>query len=253
MPPRSLIVSIHDISPFHLHAVQRQVNEMTRLGAARLSLLVIPCHRDVGRLDQHPALVGWLRRWQDEGHEIVLHGWCHALPKEPAKRPFQGGLRRWFYEELYTAREAEFFALDRETAFPLVQQGLSDLATHGLRAKGFVAPAWLLNPQVEEALRAAELLYTTTRTEIVHLPSGTRIPAPSCVWSTRTPWRRGASLAWNALLARRLRKAEPMRIGIHPTDLNSPAVWKQILRTVAAALESRRPEPYGNWVSARFA
>lgn len=252
MVPESLIVSIHDVSPFNLHPVQRQVNEMVRLGVKRLSLLVIPRHRETGQLDRHPALVGWLRQWQDEGHEIVLHGWRHSLPEGEAKLAHQGRFRTWFYEEIYTAREAEFFALDRESAFHLVNQGLSSLATHGLQARGFVAPAWLLNPQVEEALRDAGLLYTTTRTEIVHLPSGTRLPSTSCVWSTRAMWRRGASLAWNDLLARRLRKAEPMRVGLHPSDLDSPAVWKQVRRVVGTALEARQATTYSEWVAARF-
>ena len=252
MAQDSLIVSIHDVSPFNLHPVRRQVNEMVRLGVKRLSLLVIPRHRDKAPLDQHPSLVGWLRQWQEEGHEIVLHGWRHELPKGEAKLARQGRLRTWFYEEIYTAREAEFFALDRESAFHLANQGIAALAAHGLVARGFVAPAWLLNPQVEEALRGAGFLYTTTRTEIVHLPSGTRVPTTSCVWSTRAMWRRGASLAWNALLARRLRKMEPMRVGLHPTDLDSPKVWKQVRNIVAVSLESRQPTTYGEWVSARF-
>ncbi|NUN93178.1 MAG: DUF2334 domain-containing protein [Verrucomicrobiae bacterium] len=247
----SLIVSIHDISPFHFHPVQRQVNEMARLGVKRMSLLVIPRHRDTGSLDQHPALVGWLRRWQEEGHEIVLHGWRHALPEGQMKSPIQGRLRRWFYEELYTAREAEFFALDRASALRLVEQGLSAFSVHGLHAQGFVAPAWLLNSQVEEALRDAGLLYTTTRTEIVHLPSRARFPATSCVWSTRAAWRRGASLLWNARLARRLAAREPMRVGIHPTDLDSPKVWRQVRRIVSIALEHRRPTTYLEWITAQ--
>lgn len=248
MSSTSLIVSLHDVSPFHVHSVQRQMNELVRLGVKRMSLLVIPCHRDTGSLDHHPALAGWLRRWQEEGHEIVLHGWRHALPKEPPETSGRRRLRQWFYEELYTAREAEFFALNRASALRLVEQGLSAFSAHGLRAQGFVAPAWLLNPQVEEALRDAGLLYTTTRTEIVHLPSRTRFPATSCVWSTRAAWRRNASLLWNALLARRLASREPMRVGIHPTDLDFPEVWTQIRRIVAAALEHRRPATYLEWI-----
>lgn len=252
MPGASLIVSIHDVSPFTLHPVQRQVNEMVRLGVKRLSLLVIPRHRETGRLDQHPSFVGWLRRWQEEGHEIVLHGLTHQLPPETERRVPPGRVRSWFFQEIYTAGEAEFLALDHETAFHRIQDGISSLGIHGLTARGFVAPAWLLNPQVQEAARGAGLLYTTTLTQIVHLPSGTRVPSASCVWSTRTMWRRGASLVWNAWLARRLRGRDPMRIGIHPTDLDSPATWRQVTRLVAAALKTRQPVTYGEWVSARF-
>jgi predicted deacetylase len=252
MSAASLIVSIHDVSPYTLHPAQRLLNEMVRLGVKRLSLLVIPRHRETGRLDQHPSLVGWLRRWQDEGHEIVLHGLTHELPPEAERLAPPGKARSWFFQEIYTAREAEFLSLDRESAWHRVRDGLQSLGAHGLQARGFVAPAWLLNPQVEDALRGAGLLYTTTRTEILHLPSGIRVPTTSCVWSTRAMWRRGSSLLWNALLARRLRGVEPMRVGLHPSDLDSPATWRQVRRIVAAALEDREPATYGQWVAERF-
>jgi hypothetical protein len=45
---------------------------------------------------------------------------------------------------------------------------------------------------------------------------------------------------------------EPMRVGLHPTDLDSPKVWKQVRQIVAVSLESRQPTTYGEWVSARF-
>ena len=43
--------------------------------------------------------------------------------------------------------------------------------------------------------------YTATLRQLVHLPDQTAVTSQSVVYSTSNAWRRGSSLAWNALVA----------------------------------------------------
>jgi len=138
--------------------------------------------------------------------------------------------------------------LDYNEAHLRIGKGLAAFRQLGLDASGFIAPAWLLNPDVERAARNHGLLYTNTISELTHLPSGRRHPARSCVWSTRAAWRRASSLAWNALLFQRVKSADPLRISLHPQDLEYPAIWRQITRLIQTACKKRSPTTYANWI-----
>jgi predicted deacetylase len=242
----ALIVSIHDITTSTLDLVRRQVKELSGLGVARASLLAVPHYHGEERLDQDAILCDWLRKCQADGHEIVLHGWTHQ-----GSRPGKSGA--WFYERLYTAGEAEFLTLDGAEARERIEKGRTMLRALGFQVSGFIAPAWLMNSEVERAARDAGFLYTNTISEMVHLPNGRRFPARSCVWSVRARWRRACSLAWNDWLFRRLQGADLLRISLHPRDLDYPGVWAQIRRTIRLARQQRACATYSEWIQRRCA
>jgi hypothetical protein len=56
------------------------------------------------------------------------------------------------------------------------------------------------------------------------------------------------SLAWNALLFRRLAANPLLRISIHPVDLRHPKIWQQIRELVTRALADREPLTYLAWL-----
>jgi predicted deacetylase len=100
----------------------------------------------------------------------------------------------------------------------------------GLRPRGFIAPAWLLGAAAEQAAADAEMEYTTRLTNVLDLRTRRSFPARSLVYSVRSGWRRGMSLAWNGGLAYAQQHASVVRLGIHPPDVKHRNIWWHILR-----------------------
>ncbi|MFM8765958.1 MAG: DUF2334 domain-containing protein, partial [Spartobacteria bacterium] len=126
--------------------------------------------------------------------------------------------------------------------------GLSEFTACGLTPAGFIAPAWLLGDDAERAVRALGFQYTTRIATVSDFNSGDIHSARSLVWSVRAPWRRVCSLAWNQLLALRLRDAPLLRVGIHPPDWDHGAIRNQILSITSAALAGRLAMTYQQWL-----
>ena len=244
----SLIVSLHDIAPSAFDRVRQQVEELEALNVHRLSLLVIPHYHSQERINENKEICEWLKRLQADGHEIVLHGWEHRNAGGRRQKA-EGSFRfNWFYENFYTAGEAEFLNLDYMEASKRIANGLAIFRELNFEVKGFIAPAWLMNPEVERAAKDHGFLYTNTISELIHLPSGRRHPARSCVWSTRAGWRRICSRAWNALLFEQLKRTSLLRISLHPSDLEYPAIWGQIKKLVYTAMKKRKVVTYAEWM-----
>jgi len=241
---KALVVSLHDVSPLTRTRCERIIQELTILGATKLSLLVIPNHHDRGHVRTDEALCAWLRARAAEGHEIVTHGYFHRRPRRG-----QESLVQKLTTRVYTADEGEFYDLDRAAATALVDRGNTELRELGLDPRGFIAPAWLLSGEAETALRTLGCDYTTRLKNVTDLQSNTQHDSQSLCWSVRAAWRRAVSLVWNAHLYRRLEAAPLMRVAVHPPDIDHPAIWRQIRALISDALRTRAPMTYLDWIA----
>ena len=241
---RALVVSLHDVSPHTHENCERALAALDRLGVTQCSLLVIPDHHHRGHFLADPAFCAWLKAQADHGHEIVIHGYYHQRERRLAESTIQKLTTRF-----YTAGEGEFYDLDRPAAAALVQAARGDFQKLGLDPSGFIAPAWLLSREAEAALRDCGCEYTARLGSVLDLRHARRHPSQSLVWSVRSAWRRKLSLAWNALLFRRLAAHPLLRISIHPVDGKHRAIWAQISSLVAWALSERTPLTYQNWLT----
>jgi predicted deacetylase len=185
-----------------------------------------------------------LRQLAAAGHEIVIHGYHHLRDRKPGE-----SVRDKVTTRFYTANEGEFYDLDRTTALQLVTKAREEFQQLGLSPGGFIAPAWLLGRDAEEALRDAACEYTTRLGTVLDLRSGQNFASQSLVWSVRSSWRRQMSLAWNSLLFRRLTANPLLRISIHPVDLKHPKIWQQIGELITRALADREPLTYLAWLT----
>lgn len=242
--PRALVVSIHDVSPLTLQPVKVMLNQLADLGANRCSLLVVPDHHRRGHFLENKEFCHWLIGQAREGHEVVIHGYYHSRERKPGESPLQKLITR-----SYTAGEGEFYDIDEEAALSLVTKAQQEFGSLGLHPPGFIAPAWLLSENGEQALRKADIHYTTRLGNVVNLVDAATHASQSMVYSVRSGWRRAASLLWNSSLYRRLESNPLLRISIHPPDLDHAKIWRQITGYVALALESRAPMTYWEWVS----
>ena len=239
-PTRSLVVSIHDVSPLTREATDRILVDLRAIGIARLSLLVIPNHHHKAEIAGDQDFAFWLNDRVARGCEAALHGYFHQREQKQGE-----SARTRFMTRLYTAGEGEFFDIGYENARTILARGREELTeAAGVAPSGFVAPAWLLSSDAERALRDLGFTYTTRLKGYWDLAHNCVHPTQSLCWSVRSRWRRAMSLRWNAHLFGRLEANPLMRISIHPPDIEHRQIWRQIVELCARAVETRRPIAY---------
>ena len=172
-----------------------------------------------------------------------MHGYFHQRQRKQGETARQKIITRF-----YTQDEGEFFDIEEDEAFAIITKAQGEFREAGLNPTGFIAPAWLLSDPAERAARRAGCEYTTRIGGITGFRLNRAYRTQSMAYSARNAWRRCASLAWNALLFRRLRSNPLLRIGIHPPDFQYPAIWRQIRQSISCALEDREPLTYEQWI-----
>ncbi len=238
-----MVVSLHDVSPHTWEPCARILETLRGVGVSHVSLLVVPNHHHRGHFLERLDFCEWLRGQVTLGCEAVVHGYFHQREARVGET-----LRERMITRSYTAGEGEFFDISREAARELVSRALGEFERAGLRSTGFIAPAWLLSAEGEEALRDLGLSYTTRLGGVWNFRNGTVEKSQSLCWSVRAAWRRVVSVGWNACLFHRLEHAPLLRVAIHPVDIGHSRVWEQILRMVEAGLLRRRAVTYAEWV-----
>src|SRR5439155_1487109 len=152
--------------------------------------------------------------------EPVIHGFFH----ERARRGNEN-LREKFVTRFYTADEGEFFDLDYATAQKLICAARDEFVANGFHPVGFIAPAWLMSAEAEQAAIDSGMSYTTTLRAVRDFARQREFSSQSLVYSARSGWRRALSLLWNRWLFRRLTNNQLMRLSIHPSDIEYPEIW----------------------------
>jgi predicted deacetylase len=240
---RDLCVVLHDVSPARWDGCQRVLAELRRCADAAgvalpLTLLVVP--RMHGNAALPARYLRWLHGMARDGHELCLHGLTHRDEGPPPR-----SLRERLLREHYTAREGEFAALPQAEAAARLREGRAWAQALGLPMDGFVAPAWLMSPGSLKAAAALGFRHTCTLTQVIALPRRQVLPAPSLVFSTRAPWRRLLSRAWNGQLAWRARDARLLRLELHPGDADHADILRCWTRLLMRALRDRMPVRLG--------
>ena len=248
--PGSLVVSLHDVSPLTRPVFEPMLAELKTLGVTRFSLLVIPDHHRRGHMLADAGFCRWLESVAKEGHELVVHGYHHQRAPRAAETWKERMMTR-----VYTRGEGEFYDLSRAEAALLLARAQEAFRQLDAPApSGFIAPAWLLSDAASEAVRAAGFRYTTYLTGVLdyhRAEAAGFIRARSLVYSPRNRWRRTCSLLYNAGLARVLRRAPLIRLGLHPPDYQHSKLWRQVRRIVADSLRTRTATTYEAYVNRR--
>lgn len=229
-------VVMHDVAPARWASCLRVIAEVQAAGREAgvevpLTLLVVP--RFHGELPP-ASFARWLRRQSRAGHELALHGLTHLDDAPPGSGLRDHARRRWL-----TDGEGEFSALSGQEAARRLALGRAWALGNGLPVPGFVPPAWLINGVSLQAVEEAGFRYTCTRDEIVLLPGRRWLPGHTLVYSTRSAWRRVASLLWNASRRGGAERAALMRFELHPGDADHAAVLRQWRTQLVQALRTR--------------
>jgi predicted deacetylase len=244
---KSLIVSLHDAHPGSHGAIADQVAFLAGYGIARSSILVVPEFHHGGLLTKDPLFCDAVSAWQAAGHELVLHGYYHDRAEAQPDT-----FSNFYWTRFYTAGEAEFLDLPRETARARLELGQLLFKSLGWRTTGFIAPAWLMAGGLTQLLAELGFAYTTRLREIIPLLPGVhRVKiSQSLCYSSRAGWRRFASGVWNKHLYGRLRETDLVRLSLHPRDLEFPLMRRQIDQILRASLKRGfQPTTYGDYVA----
>src|SRR5437868_15205850 len=229
-----MVVSLHDIAPSSQQIANTIISELGRRGVSVCSLLVVPDYHHQGLFTRNQQFVSWLRGLEADGHEIVIHGYFHERPRRAKE-----SLRDQFLTRFYAQNEGGCNDLAYNEALRRIVTARDELLAHGLKPRGFVAPAWLLSEEAERAAGDAQMEYTTRLRTVCDLRSGNVFPARTLVYSARNGWRRSVSRAWNATLFRFLKGTSLLRVSIHPSDYSHPAIWRHVTELVERSVESR--------------
>src|SRR2546423_11913669 len=239
-----VVVSLHDVAPSSQQVATTILSELTHCGVRVCSLLVVPDYHHQGHFPKIRQFVAWLRGLEADGHEIVIHGYFHERPRRAKE-----SLRDQFLTRFYAKNEGEFYDMAYNEALRRIVTARDELLAHGLKPRGFVAPAWLLSEEAERAAGDAQMEYTTRLRTVCDLRSGNVFPARTLVYSVESNWRRAVSRTWNAAMFRFLKGKSLLRISIHPPDYLQPAIWRQILAWITATSSVRTATTYQDWIA----
>lgn len=238
---RRLLVSLHDVTPRHADAVRRIVPWLARLGIPPAQLLVVPDFHGEWPISAYPDFCREVRGWSEAGHELVLHGYHHL--ESPSARPRSPGLAERFKRSFMTAGEGEFLSLSPTEAGDLLEKGLAmwSQAELGSWPKGFIPPAWLHRPDLDQVLWRHGFDWTENHAGL-RFRDGKRLESPVVTWASRDPVRRIGSRLYCPAAMRAWSKTPLVRLAIHPHDFDHPQLVRSIERTIRLALsDGRKP------------
>jgi uncharacterized protein len=231
------VVSLHDVAPRTYFASKKWFDLLSRRGC-RTSMLVVPGPWGEGphlgeQSNGSQQLVPWLRRQQDSGHEIVLHGWSHTETR--AGQDGSGRLRTRV-GRLAARGAGEFWQLDEAEARTRLQRGREVFDSLGLCASGFVAPGWLLSDGSMSALRAEGFGHTSTHLSLYDRALGERYSVPALSQRPKSALTSSAATLTLATAALHRKVGRPFRLAVHPDDICATDARTAVLAIADAAL-----------------
>jgi predicted deacetylase len=226
----ALLVSVHDVAPATLDQARRWAWHLDERDVP-ITFQVIPGPWRGRPLDADPSTRTWLWVRQCGGDEIALHGWTHRA--EAGER----SLRRTVGRCIARGTE-EFWELGSREAAERVRAGLDVLARAELEALGFTPPGWLIAPHARHAVGTCGLRYLADHRGVHDLGSGRVLRAPALTLRAGGRGERTGALAFAAMVRRRARAGLPVRIALHPEDLDRPELAGIALDAIDDALEA---------------
>ncbi len=221
-------VSIHDVSPVWAAEVEAALALCGDVGV-RPALLVVPNFHGRAPLLDDPKFCERLRGLQGLGHEIYLHGFYHRSRDAYDASAGVGRLAWLFAQHVQSGGEAEMSDVSAEEGRRRIDEGQEIFAQAGLRADGFVAPAWSMPRWLMPLLSERGFRFTEDHLRVYDPVARRARPSVVLNWATRSPARLASTLAW--CRAAKIAKAiVPARIAIHPGDMGYLVVRREIDR-----------------------
>ena len=220
MGEKRLLLSLHDFHSGSRSQLEEQMEFCLHRCPGHASVLVVPDYHHGGSIESSEECLNLLRGWQDEGHDLAIHGYYHDRQDRPAGS--------WWWTKIYTSGEAEFIDLSQREAMERVDRAMAIWHRQGWKTAGFVAPAWLYPESLEKSLAERGFAYTCRLREVINLTSGQRDQAWAGTYSLRSGWRKVAARGWHPLWKAIWAGEKIVRLSLHPHDLETPFVRRQV-------------------------
>jgi predicted deacetylase len=234
-----LLVSLHDVTPYHLPRLRRAEALFGAIGIRKLAYLLVPQFHGSYPSDKDPDFIAWCREPRPFEAEWQLHGFLHLEPPHSgrgAARPWTDAIKR----RLLTGGEGEFLALDSSAQRSRLTAGRGVFrCCLGRDPETFVAPAWLFNRSTLPLLREMGFRYTESHRRVYSLQTGESLRSPVITWATRSRLRKVASLLAGPLLTRLWEEEPVLRVAVHPFDFESRRTIASIEYVLGHLVERR--------------
>jgi predicted deacetylase len=248
---RYVLISLHDVTPFHLERLQHAENLLKELGIEKVTYLFIPDYHSrtpTLRPAESKAYRIWINQKRPFQIQWVLHGYTHKGPGAMTTSRLSAIAR--LKNRFLTANEAEFLHLDRLGTLERIQQGRRSFVRHlEVTPEGFIAPAWLYNEHLFACLKELGFLFTENHRRIQLLSRSRYLYAPVITWATRTLWRKYSSQLICPVLSRIWSGQKVIRIAMHPFDFDHPSTVASIRKVISGAIKYRKQAIYSQLVS----
>lgn len=206
--PKALI-SVHDLMPETLPAVRKTLNQLEQHGLAPVTLLVVP-----GRNWSRTG-IDTLRSLERAGYVLAGHGWQHQAER-------LGGLYHRLHSLFLSRRVAEHLALDENGIINLINRCHAWFGEQGLKPPVlYVPPAWAMGNISLTRLRESCPFPLYERFDGVIDSTAERVQSlPLLGYEADNRLRTAVLRLWNRWNWRRAQRTSlPIRIGIHPRDI----------------------------------
>jgi predicted deacetylase len=206
--PPEMILSIHDVSPRSLPAVQEILATLTPRQIKHCTLLVIPGS------GWTPPTLDILRNLQRRGCTLAGHGWCH---RSIAPRI----LYHQLHSRMVSRDAAEHLSRRPATLITLVQRCYDWFAVAQMPPPElYVAPAWAMGALEKSMLNHLPFSMVEYATGIYHTGRNLYQPLPLVGFEADTALRALLLQGWNRINhAIACRSGRPLRVAVHPYDL----------------------------------
>lgn len=233
-----IIVSLHDVTPFHFPRLLRAEALFREMGLRKLTYLLIPQYHAGNRSNEGADFIAWCRHQRPYEIDWQLHGHYHLEVPDSSATPlfWHDRIKR----RLLTAGEAEFLQIGAGTQAARLRTGQAifrDCVGH--EPKAFVAPAWMFNAGLPSLLRDMGFDVTEDHHRIYLLDQDRSVESPVITWATRTRFRKYGSILAAPLLSHLWTTAPAVRVAIHPNDLDHHQTVGSIKRVLGSLLRNR--------------
>ncbi|MGD2086514.1 MAG: polysaccharide deacetylase family protein [Candidatus Aminicenantes bacterium] len=247
---KKILISLHDVTPYHLPRLQKAEQFLTQWGVPKISYLFIPdYHRKNHQLDQ--VILTAFKQWTAENRAFalqwLLHGYYHLENSKynHKSKKLSLPIGKRLKGKLFTAREGEFLTLSPPEIQTRINEGKTAFTNFFQFSPGvFVAPAWLFNEHLFPILKDHRFRISEDHFFIYLLQENQKIPAPVITWATRTRLRKLISQIGCPILNRWWSGKNLVRIALHPYDFHHPATINSIEKVIKNALNKREPILY---------
>ncbi len=212
---RYLVVSIHDVSPAFTSELKEMVDELDSAGVSPRSILVVPNYQECHNIGKDDEFLNWIHSLQEQGDEIVHHGYTHLAGESHHSSP-----RYYLYERLFAKGCGEFQYLGYREAIQKITSGEEILHRGGMHCQGFVAPGWLMSRETARALLAKHYSYATATRQFKDYETGLNVESEVVRFVPKPRFQDYLYRQYDLYLVRiRQKKRRLARIALHPLDM----------------------------------